>query len=102
MGTISEQLASRISDLPAIVAFRNLLIHGHAIIDESGGRSTNRCHRYAPQSLPCWRGWGLPDAPGSSLGNRVAGCWRATGGLKANQLLILQNLAISHKLLAKC
>ncbi len=29
----APDLASRIPDLPAIVAFRNLLIHGYAIVD---------------------------------------------------------------------
>ena len=33
LAKIAPELAARISDLPRIVAFRNILIHGYAVVD---------------------------------------------------------------------
>ena len=49
LSKVSPQLAARIPELPRVVAFRNLLIHGYAVVDDA------TVWRFAHEDLPSLR-----------------------------------------------
>lgn len=96
---VDPDLAAAIPDLPRIIAFRNVPIHGYATVDDElawGVWSRGRCPGCRPPSPVCWttRPTDREPAPSSlrrgEAGQRVASALRACVRITGPQALLRQ------------